>query len=121
MVRFVEQKVLPQTEKKRGLEDGETDELFGKEYVFSMGEAVIDVPEFLVHRSAFEFCANENGLKVCSWTPFRDYFYKAMQDEVFLELAQKMKVIDSNGHSIDPHPLAWETAQLYVVVELIKE
>jgi hypothetical protein len=78
------------------------------------------VPEYLVKRDIFTACALKNDLTVTSWTPFKDYYTAAMQNPEKASLALKTKVI-SNKNSIAPDPLAWDTAQLYVVVELIRK
>lgn len=74
---------------------------FGHSYVFTMGDSVVDVPEYLVKRNVFNRLCEKFGLRVSKWTPFRDYCV-------------------SQSISQEKDETAWDTAQLYVVVELEK-
>jgi mRNA (guanine-N7-)-methyltransferase len=83
------------------------------EYLFSMGEAVVDVAEFLVHRSTLEEIAGKFGLRVKQWTPFQDFFRNSIKDRGHFLLAEKMGCDDTGN--------AFQAAALYVVVTLEKE
>jgi len=89
-------------------------------YTFSMGDAVKDVPEYLVRREQVEKAATKWGLKINHWTPFQEYFSAAMKDPDHYSLATKMQCLTpvDGGMSVDPG--AWMCAQLYVAIEFEK-
>lgn len=76
---------------------------FGQTYTFSMGDSVVDVPEYLVKKDVFQQLCLDHSLSILKWMPFRTYYANN----------------SVNGKHIDE--TAWDTAQLYLVVEIEKK
>lgn len=94
---------------------------FGQSYTFSMGEMVQNVPEFLVYRDTFEKLANDAGLQLITWEPFQTYYSTKTLDPTYRDLAVKLQVLpEAHKGNLLPAESAWETAKLYVAVELQK-
>lgn len=80
-------------------------------YLFTMGDRVHQVPEYLVPRQLLETEARRAGLDLLEWTPFQEYYQRFISTMPGQVLATKM--IQSNP----PDPTAWSCAELYVVAQ----
>lgn len=75
------------------------DKPYGIRYEFSLGDNVVDCPEFLVHFPAFEKLALEFDLELDLLCNFHDFFeeFSTPAYPEFRDLMFRMNVLDENG------------------------
>lgn len=94
-------------------------QLFGREYIFHLEDAIDSCPEYLVHWPTFERIASEYGLRPLYHTPFHQFYQRYIEDPKFQELFYRMGVIDSDGMSLSREE--WEAVGLYMAFAFRKE
>lgn len=106
-------------------QDGITDENGNRigDYLFSMGNCVQNIPEYLVREETFKLAAEQHGLKVTMWKPFREVFQEAIDTtsgqsgrELAVRLGCMVETLE--GPTVDAG--AWTVAELYVAIVLEK-
>ena len=91
------------------------------DYLFSMGDCVQRVPEFLVSESVLREAAEKHDLKVTMWCPFQEFFQKALDEfPDNRRLAHRLGCLSETIDGPRPDSGAWTCAELYLVVILEK-
>jgi mRNA (guanine-N7-)-methyltransferase len=93
-------------------------ELSDGDYVFSMGDCVQRVPEWLAWQDTFQEAAEKWGLVLKLWCPFKKFFDDSLPKHYDLAIRQGCLVDTLEGMTVEAG--AWICADLYVAIVLGK-
>ncbi|PVU85361.1 hypothetical protein BB560_007047 [Smittium megazygosporum] len=81
-------------------EKKESDEVFGRKYVYSLVDAIDSCPEYLVHFPTFKKLALEYDLKLVKKQPFHEFYNESITHRAHIDLLYRMKVVEENKKTI---------------------